>query len=70
MDGIGGNGGTGGTETVPFDWLGDGLPILILLLAVIWILHRLRRRVASGGFVSRRRWRGLATWTGRDRSRA
>jgi hypothetical protein len=65
MDGIGGTGGT-----VPFDWLGDGLPILILLLAAMWIVHRLRTRAASGRSLSLPAWRDLASRVRRGRTPA
>ena len=69
MDGI--PGGTG--EVVPFDWVGDGLPILVLLLAAVWIIHRLRKRSASavsGGAISRGRWQGFAMRLRRARTPA
>jgi hypothetical protein len=69
MDGI--PGGTG--ETVPFDWLGDGLPMLVLLLAAVWIVHRVRTRAARAAAapaLSRRGWKGFATRLRRGRSPA
>jgi flagellar biogenesis protein FliO len=60
-------------ETVPFDWLGDGLPILILLLAAVWIVHRLRTRAASAAAarsLTRRGWKGFARRSRRGRSPA
>jgi hypothetical protein len=57
-------------ETVPFDWLGDGLPILIVLLAAVWIVHRLRTRAGSGRSLSLPRRRALASRLRRGRSPA
>jgi hypothetical protein len=69
MDGI--PGGTGTTE-VPFDWIGDGLPMLLVLLLALCVLHRIRNRAPGGAvtLLSRRRWRGFATALRRGRSPA
>ena len=66
MDGI--PGGTG----VPFDWLGDGLPMILLLLLALWVVHRVRHRRRPGtvGSINRRRWQGAAIRRRRGRSPA
>ena len=66
MDGI--PGGTG----VPFDWLGDGLPMILLLLLALWIVHRVRnrRRPDAVASINRRRWQGFAIRRRRGRSPA